>query len=226
MLADPKAASPALEVRVSLAHAFALDVAFEAHAGFTLVSGPSGSGKSTLLAAIAGFVRPTRGRIALGGEIWFEGDRRLDLAPQRRRVAMVFQSLALFPHLTAAQNVAYGASRSLDRAARRALAGTLLERLRVAHVAERKPATFSGGEAQRVALARALAMRPRVVLLDEPFSALDPALRRDLTADVRALLTALFVPVVLVTHQPEEAGAPGDRVLTLEAGRITKSGSF
>jgi molybdate transport system ATP-binding protein len=224
MPAEGTLAASALQVRFTVAGTFSLDAGFEAPIGFTIVSGPSGSGKSTLLGAIAGFVRPARGTIALGGETWFDGERRIDLPPRRRRAAIVFQSLALFPHLTAAQNVAYGASRALDRAARRALAATLLARLRVAHVADRKPATFSGGEAQRVALARALAMDPRVVLLDEPFSALDAALRRDLTADVRDLLRGLGVPVILVTHQPEETGAPGDRFVTLDAGRVVKTG--
>jgi ABC-type sulfate/molybdate transport systems ATPase subunit len=122
--------------------------------------------------------------------------------------------------MTATQNVAYGAARSLDRAARRARAKALLDRLRVAHLADRKPPTFSGGEAQRVAIARALATEPRVVLLDEPFSALDSALRRELAAEVREILRELAVPVVLVTHQPDEARAPGDRLVRLDRGRI------
>jgi molybdate transport system ATP-binding protein len=213
----------ALDVRVSLAGALALEATFAAPPGFTIVTGPSGSGKSTLLATIAGFVRPSRGRVALGDATWFDSDRRLDLPPERRAVAVVFQSLALFPHLTAVENVAYGVARPSARAARRSLATTLLERLRVAHVAERLPVTFSGGEAQRVALARALATKPRVVLLDEPFSALDAALRQELAADVRDLLRDLAVPVLLVTHQPDE-GAPGDRILTLDAGRVVRAG--
>jgi molybdate transport system ATP-binding protein len=239
MPADPRPSSaPVLQVRLTIARAFSLEAAFEAPAGFTLVTGPSGSGKSTLLGAIAGFVRPTRGRIALthpahaahaahaADAAWFDSERRVDVAPQHRHVAIVFQSLALFPHLTAAENVAYGASRALDRSARRALATKLLERLRVGHVADRRPATFSGGEAQRVAMARALATAPRAVLLDEPFSALDAALRRDLTADVRELLRGLGVPVILVTHQPDEASAPGDRFVTLDAGRVVSTGVF
>jgi molybdate transport system ATP-binding protein len=217
------AASASLDVRVALRGAFALDAAFVAPPGFTVVSGPSGAGKSTLLAAIAGFVRPDEGRVALGPEPWFDRDRRVDLAPERRHVAMVFQSLALFPHLTAAENVAYGAPRALDRRARAELAAGLLDRLRVAHVARRRPSTFSGGEAQRVALARALAMKPRAVLLDEPFSALDVALRRELVADVRGLLRELAVPVLLVTHAADE-GAPGDRYIALAGGRIVRSG--
>jgi molybdate transport system ATP-binding protein len=218
---------PALKVRVALARKgdpradpFSLDVDLDAPAGFTILSGASGSGKSTLLGTIAGFVHPASGRVALGTETWFDAQRRIHLAPQRRRVAMVFQSLALFPHMTAAQNVAYGMARWPDRAARRARAAALLDRLRVAHVADRKPPTFSGGEAQRVAVARALATDPRVVLLDEPFSALDAALRRELAADVRDILRELAVPVILVTHHPDEARKPGDRLVVLDRGRI------
>jgi molybdate transport system ATP-binding protein len=164
-----------------------------------------------LLGTIAGFVHPASGRVALGVETWFDAERRIHLAPQRRRVAMVFQSLALFPHMTAAQNVAYGLARSPDRAARRDRAAALLHRLRVAHVADRKP---------RVAVARALATDPRVVLLDEPFSALDAALRRELAADVREILRQLHVPVILVTHHPDEARRQGDRLVLLDRGRI------
>src|ERR1019366_7862904 len=134
MSADPRPSSAAvLQVRLTITRAFSLEVAFEAPAGFTLVTGPSGAGKSTLLGAIAGFVRPTRGRIALGDgadAAWFDSERRVDVATQHRHVAIVFQSLALFPHLTAAENVAYGAPRALDRPARRALATKLLERVR------------------------------------------------------------------------------------------------
>jgi ABC-type sulfate/molybdate transport systems ATPase subunit len=228
MSADGRGAS--LLVRVALARegraaardSFSLDVALDVPPGFTILSGPSGAGKSTLLGAVAGFHRPTRGHIALGDETWFDADRGIDLAPERRRVAIVFQSLALFPHMTATQNVAYGMARSLERSARRALAAALLERLRVAHVAHRKPPTFSGGEAQRVALARALANSPRVVLLDEPFSALDAALRRDLAAEVREILRELNVPVIFVTHQPDEARREGDQLVTLENGRVVQ----
>jgi molybdate transport system ATP-binding protein len=218
----------ALRVRVALTrsggletpHPFSLDVDFEAPTGFTILSGASGSGKSTLLGAIAGFVHPASGRVALGAETWFDAERGLHVAPQRRRVAIVFQSLALFPHMTAAQNVAYGVARGPDRAARRDRAAALLQRLRVAHVADRKPPTFSGGEAQRVAVARALATDPRVVLLDEPFSALDAVLRRELAGEVREILRELHVPVILVTHQPDEARRPGDRLVLLDHGRI------
>ncbi len=222
----------ALHVRLTLAWAtrspgpdgFSLEVAFDAPPGLTLLFGPSGAGKSTVLSAIAGFVRPGAGRVGLGGETWFDAERGIDVAPRTRGVAIVFQSLALFPHMTATQNVAYGVERSIDRAGRRAIADGWLERLRVAHLAARKPPTFSGGEAQRVALARALATKPRVVLLDEPFGALDARLRRDLSADVCTVLRELDVPVLLVTHQPDEVAAPGDRLVALDGGRISRLG--
>ena len=212
-------------IRGASADRFSLDVAFGAPPGFTLLFGPSGAGKSTILSAIAGLVRPATGRITLGSETWFDAERSIDVTPQARRVALVFQSLALFPHMTAAQNVTYGMTRSTDCAARAAVATALLARLRVPHLASRKPPTFSGGEAQRVAVARALATHPRVVLLDEPFSALDPKLRRDLTSDVRATLRELNVPVLLVTHQPHEFAENGDRLIRVEDGRITPADS-
>jgi molybdate transport system ATP-binding protein len=204
---------------------FSLEAAFDVPPGTTVLFGPSGSGKSTTLAAIAGIVRPTAGRIALGAEPWFDADTRVDVAVHQRRVAFVFQSLALFPHMSASRNVAYGMDRTLHREARRARADALLGRLRVGHLADRRPPTLSGGEAQRVALARALATRPRVVLLDEPFSALDAALRRDLLADVRALVAELGVPVILVTHHRDDALAFGDRLVVLEAGRVIRTGT-
>jgi molybdate transport system ATP-binding protein len=222
-------AAPTLSVRAQIANGFALDVAFDAPPGVTVLFGPSGSGKSTTLACIAGLARPTRGRIALGDEAWFDAERGVHVAVHRRRVAFVFQTLALFPHMTAAQNVAYGMDRLRHPGSRdvhRAQALALLERLHVKHLADRKPATFSGGEAQRVALARALATRPRVVLLDEPFSALDRDLRRDLVADLRDFVRELNVPVLFVTHQRHEAHALGERLVLLEQGRIKHVGAM
>jgi molybdate transport system ATP-binding protein len=219
------AADRSLHVRVLIASpAFKLDVDFTAPPGVTVLFGPSGSGKSTTLAAIAGLARPAAGRIALGDAAWFDATEGIDVAVHRRRVAYVFQSLALFPHLTAAQNVAYGMPRELDRQARRNEAASLLERLHVAHLAERKPPTFSGGEAQRVALARALAIDPHVVLLDEPFSALDRDLRIELIAELRDWLRGLGAPVVFVTHHRQEARALGERLVVLDAGRVVRTG--
>ena len=159
---------------------FSLDVAFDAAVGITILFGPSGCGKSTTLAAIAGLLRPDAGRIALGDDVWFDSARGIDRPPHLRGVAFVFQSLALFPHMTAAHNVSYGMDRHLSASEKRQRAEKLLARLKVGHFADRRPATFSGGEAQRVALARAFAMSPRIALFDEPFSAMDRQLRKDL----------------------------------------------
>jgi molybdate transport system ATP-binding protein len=214
-----------LDVRVRITNGFLLDVAFEVPPGVTVLFGPSGSGKSTTLAAIAGLVRPTSGSVRLGDEVWFDSEARIDVAVHLRRVAFVFQSLALFPHMTAVQNVAYGIDRALDRRVREERAVALLDRLRVRHLAERKPRTFSGGEAQRVALARALGTRPRVILLDEPFSALDRELRVELIADLRDSIRELNVPVVFVTHHRQEARALGERLVVLDRGRVQRVGS-
>lgn len=216
----------AVDLHVERPDGFTLDVAFEAAPGITILFGPSGSGKSTVLAAIAGLLRPARGRVALGDDVWLDTAAGIDRPIHRRHVAFVFQTLALFPHLTAVDNVTYGMDRATTtKASRRARALLLLARLRVAHLAERKPSTFSGGEAQRVALARAFAMDPRIVLFDEPFSALDRDLRRDLAADLRAFVGELGVPMIHVTHHRTEARALGDRVILLQRGRVAAMGS-
>jgi molybdate transport system ATP-binding protein len=208
------------------AHAggFHLDVAFEVPPGITVLFGPSGSGKSTTLAAIAGLGRPASGRIRLGEQTWFDRTAGVDLPACRRGVSLVFQSLALFPHLTAIENAAYGIDRAVPRAERRRRAGALLERMRVAHLADRKPASFSGGEAQRVALARAFARQPRLLLLDEAFSALDRELRIELAGDVRRLVDELAIPAILVTHHRMEARALADRLVLLAGGRVVQAG--
>ena len=216
-----------LEVRIGLATStFALDVAFEVPPGVTVLFGPSGAGKRRTLGCIAGLVRPTTGRIALGSDVWFDGSQRRELAIHERRIAYVFQSLALFPHMTGEQNVGYGVSRSVPKAERRARAHEMLARMRVSHLADRKPRSFSGGEAQRVALARAFAMKPRVLLLDEPFSALDAGVKHDLLAEVGEWLAREQIPAILVTHLAEEASALGDRVVLLENGRVTREAAI
>lgn len=213
-----------VRARVRASSSFTLDVTLDVPPGVTVLFGPSGSGKSTTLQAIAGLVRPTAGRIALGDAPWFDADARVDVAVHARRVAYVFQSLALFPHMTAADNVAYGMPRSVVATERHDRALALLERFHVRALAERRPATFSGGEAQRVALARALATDPRVILLDEPLSALDRELRVDLVAELRETLRTLSVPALFVTHHRQEARALGARLVVLEAGRVKHVG--
>jgi len=186
--------------------------------------GPSGSGKSTFLAAVAGLTTPQRGRVRLGGEVWLDREQGIDVPVHARRLSYVFQGLALFPHMTALGNVQYG-MHDVPRAARAAKAAALLERVGVAHLARRRPRTFSGGEAQRVALARALARSPRLILLDEPFSALDRELRAQLTALVRELVAELRVPLVHVTHSVAEARLLADQVVRIERGAVVARGT-
>jgi molybdate transport system ATP-binding protein len=206
------------------ANGFALDVALDAPKGITVLFGPSGSGKSTTLGAIAGLIRSTAGRITLGDDVWFDAGAKIDRAPNLRHVAYVFQSLALFPHLTAAKNVLYGMHGGVAAGDRLARAHEMLARWKVPHLADRKPATFSGGEAQRVALARAFAMRPRVLLLDEPFSAMDHELRMALVDEVRAFVAELGIPALHVTHHRNEALAIGDRAVLLRDGKVVATG--
>ncbi len=213
-----------VKIEVEQQGGFHLDVRFEAAPGITILFGPSGAGKSTTLAAISGLVRPSRGKIALGDDVWFDAEKKLDRPVHLRRVAFVFQSLALFPHMTAAANVAYGMDRGASKDERAARAKKMLERLRVGHLEHRRPATFSGGEAQRVALARAFATNPKVVLFDEPFSAMDRELRNDLVRDLRSFVAELGVPMLHVTHHRGEARALGDRAVLIDGGRVTKEG--
>ncbi len=204
--------------------AFALDVDLRFPPGITCVMGASGSGKSTLLAAVAGLVAPDRGTVSLGDAVWFDSERRIDVSIQERRLGFLFQSLALFPHRTAIGNVEYGMPRRWSRAERHQRAHALLAKLGVEHLAHRKPRTFSGGEAQRVALARALARQPGLLLLDEPFSALDPELRDQLSALVRSLVSELQIPSIHVTHSVDEARAIADQVVRIQGGVVIAAG--
>jgi molybdate transport system ATP-binding protein len=204
---------------------FSLDTTLDFGPGLNVLFGPSGSGKSTILAAIAGLLRPDSGRIALGPDVLFDSARGLTRRANERRIALVFQSLALFPHLDALANVSYGLPRALNRGERVERSRGWLARLRVEHLAERYPASYSGGEAQRVALARALASEPRALLLDEPFSALDQELASELSAELVSHVTSLDIPVVLVTHDRKLARELGQQVTLLRAGRIERVGA-
>ena len=177
--------------------------------------GPSGAGKSSVLRAIAGLLRPERGRIALGADTWLDTDAGIDLAPERRSVGFVFQEYALFPHLDVRRNVAFGGRERVDE---------LLERFRISHLARARPADLSGGERQRVALARALARDPAVLLLDEPLSALDAHTRNVVRGELAELLAELLLPTLLVTHDFDDAAALADRVGVIVEGRILQLG--
>jgi molybdate transport system ATP-binding protein len=201
-----------------------LDVDLRFASGITAVMGPSGAGKTTLLLTIAGLLTPTAGRVVLDGVPLFDGARGAHVPPHARRVALVFQSLALFPHLEAWRNVAYGVP-SASASTRRERAHAWLDRARVGQLANRLPASLSGGEAQRVALARALACEPRALLLDEPFSALDAELRHALGTTIASLVEELDIPVLLVTHHRQDALRLAARLIEVEAGRVVTRGS-
>jgi molybdate transport system ATP-binding protein len=186
--------------------------------------GPSGSGKTTILSTIAGLVSPTAGRISLAGRTLFDTETNVDLPPNERRVALVFQSLALFPHLNALRNVAYGVPRAIPKLEREERARSWLVRMRVEHLAGRVPSSYSGGEAQRVALARALASEPQALLLDEPFSALDQSLASELGAELTRHIESTPLPVVLVTHDRYLARRLGQTVTLLRDGRVEQIG--
>jgi ABC-type sulfate/molybdate transport systems ATPase subunit len=189
---------------------FELELALEVDRTVALV-GPSGAGKTSVLRAVAGLVRPPRGRIALGEDVWLDSERRLFRKPDERRVGLVFQEYALFPHLTVRQNVAYAGKDRVDE---------YLERFRISHLADVKPTALSGGERQRVALARALARDPGVILLDEPLAALDAHTKATVRAELQELLHELALPTILVSHDFEDAAALADQVGVLVEGRL------
>lgn len=215
------ATTVALEVTAKRGNA-ALDVAFSFGSGITVLVGPSGAGKSTLLDVVAGLFRPTRGSVRVGAQTWLDTEAGIDLATEERAVGVVLQAPALFPHLTVAENVAFGLSGHGSKDERRAKARTFLDRFRVDALAERRPAQLSGGEAQRVAIARAFAREPRVLLLDEPFSALDPELRDALAIEILASVRARSVPTLVVTHDRADARRLEGRVVRLENGRVVE----
>jgi molybdate transport system ATP-binding protein len=213
-----------VDIRKWLSARFALEAKFIAPPGITILFGRSGSGKTTLLNCIAGLGRPDAGRIALDSHVLFDADAKIDLPPARRAVGFLFQDLALFPHLTAAQNVEYGLAK-LPTKARRERAAAILDAMRVGNLAARKPAEISGGEKQRVALARSLVTDPALLLLDEPLAALDAITKSSIMEDLRAWNVAHGIPIIYVTHSLEEAFAVGEAVVVLEAGKIIARGN-
>jgi ABC-type sulfate/molybdate transport systems ATPase subunit len=193
---------------------FALELALEVGGTVALV-GPSGAGKSSVLRSVAGLAR-ARGRIALGDDVWVDSERGVFRRPDERRVGLVFQEYALFPHMSVRANVAYGGRDRVDE---------YLERFRISHLAAARPGELSGGERQRVALARALARDPGVLLLDEPLSALDAHTKQVVRTELQELLEELALPVLLVTHDYEDAAALADRVGVIVAGKLRQLGS-
>jgi molybdate transport system ATP-binding protein len=188
------------------------------------VLGPNGAGKSTLLRVLAGLLPPDGGRVEVDGEVWDDGARHLPA--HGRSVGMVFQDQLLFPHLSVTENVAFGLrARGTPKAAARATAGAWLDRVGLAGLGHRRPGELSGGQGQRAALARALAGEPRVLLLDEPLSALDARTRLTVRADLRRHLADYAGSAVLVTHDPIDAMALAGRVVVVEEGRVVQAGT-
>lgn len=203
---------------------FHLNVHFRAKPGFTILFGASGAGKTSVLDCIAGLGNPDEGRISIGGDDLFDSEIMLNVPAWKRRIGYVIQDLALFPHLTAEENVEYGLH-ALPASERHTRSSEILSAFRIEHLRTRRPAQISGGERQRVALARALVTEPRALLLDEPLAALDRPAKSRLLDDLREWNRVHRVPILYVTHSGEEVFALGEQVIVLEAGRIVAQGS-
>jgi molybdate transport system ATP-binding protein len=200
---------------------FTLDATWEAGDEVAALFGPSGAGKTLTLQCLAGLIRPDRGRIVVNETVFYDGERGIDMPPQKRRLGYVFQGYALFPHLSVADNVAYGLQ-GRSRAERRQRTAEVMERLGLGNLASRRPRELSGGQQQRVALGRALAVDPELLLLDEPLSALDAPLRRQLRQELVGIVREWGKATVLVTHDLAEAFQLADRVVVYESGRVVQ----
>lgn len=202
---------------------FLLDVAFEGpEDGITVLFGPSGAGKSATLAVVAGLVRPEAGLVAIGERVLTDTAAGVSVAAERRRIGVVHQETRLFPHITVERNLRYGWKRA--KAERRIGWDAVVEVLAIGHLLDRSPRDLSGGERQRVALGRALLSQPRLLLLDEPVSALDAERRGEVLGFVGALKRRFGLPMLYVTHSAEEARALGDHLVRIEAGRVVAQG--
>jgi molybdate transport system ATP-binding protein len=203
-----------LDIDIALARrAFVLRAALTLGAETIALVGPSGAGKSSLLRSVAGLEHPHEGRITLADEVWFDALKRVRVEPERRRVGYVPQDYGLFPHLTVAGNIRFAGRRNRP---------DLLDRFGIAHLARVRPSQLSGGERQRVALARALAREPRVLLLDEPFAALDATTRTQVRDDLAGELRELQLPTLLVSHAFDDASALGQRIAVIDNGEIVQ----
>ena len=208
-----------VDIRKSLG-GFTLDVKFRAENGITSLLGASGCGKSMTLKCIAGIEKPDEGLIELDGRVLFDSERRINLPPQQRRVGYLFQNYALFPNMTVAQNILCGLNREKDRAAKERRLREMLRMMQLEGLEDRKPAQLSGGQQQRTALARILVNDPQILLLDEPFSALDAHLRDSLKVELRDLLERFGREVLMVTHDRNEAYNMSREIAVMDGGRL------
>ena len=220
----PTGADLRVNVQKRLSASFFLDVGFSAAPGITMLFGASGSGKTTLLRCVAGLLRPDSGRIKIGSRLVFDSGAKVDLPVTARNVGFVFQDLALFPHMTVAENVQYGLNKLHPEEAGRRAKG-ILEAFRISPLDRRRPRELSGGEQQRVALARTLVTDPTVLLLDEPLSALDYATQSQIISDLRGWNALHAIPILYVTHSQREVFALGERVIALQGGAILAQGT-
>jgi molybdate transport system ATP-binding protein len=207
---------------------FQLDARFESASKRVVIYGASGAGKSQMLKAIAGLSRPDSGVIELDGIKVFDSSAGIDVPARKRRVGYLFQDYALFPHLNVRQNIGFGLQRGWFNPAPRGEPEAVrywLEAFGLEEVAHQRPAELSGGQRQRVALARALVAEPGALLLDEPFAALDPALRVRMRAELDTLQRRLDIPMLMITHDPDDAATFGGHVLTMADGRVAGEGS-
>ena len=204
---------------------------FTLHADFTAgntaaaILGASGCGKSMTLRCIAGVVKPDSGRIVLDGRVLFDSEKGIDLPPQQRNVGLLFQNYALFPNMTVEQNILCALKKEKDPAARKAACGSALRTMRLEELAHRLPSELSGGQQQRAALARILAGRPRILMLDEPFSALDSYLREEVEGEVGSLLSNFDGTALLVTHDRDEAYRLCREMIVMDSGEVLRAGT-
>ena len=203
---------------------FTLDVSWEIGNELAVIFGYSGAGKSMTLQMIAGLLAPDEGRIVLGDTLLFDSANNLNARPQKRSIGYVFQDLALFPHMTVGQNILYG-GHGIEKPEQKNRCSELLRMFRITDLKDRLPSQISGGQKQRVALARALIRRPDALLLDEPFSALDMPVRSELQTIMKEIQQAFCIPVLLITHDADEALALADRIIVYAEGRVMQTGA-
>jgi len=203
---------------------FTLDASWEIGNELAVIFGYSGAGKSMTLQMIAGLLPPDNGKIVLGDTVLYDSGNGLNISPQKRSIGYVFQDLALFPHMTVVENIRYGAH-GIDRAEQIRRCLDLCRMFRIAGLEDRLPSQISGGQKQRVALARALIRRPDALLLDEPFSALDMPIRLELQTILKEIQQTYKIPVLLITHDAEEALALADRMIVYTEGRVIQTGA-
>lgn len=202
---------------------FALDASWEIGNELAVIFGYSGAGKSMTLQMIAGLITPDQGKIVMGDTVLFDSTLGMNAVPQKRSLGYVFQDLALFPHMTVQENIRYG-GHGIQRTEQEHRCHELLNMFRIADLADRLPSQISGGQKQRVALARALMRQPGALLLDEPFSALDMPIRIELRAILRDIQQSFNIPVLLITHDADEALALADRMIVYSEGRVIQTG--